>query len=60
MFLMLNIMYFTGFAYDNTPFVVRDNIADVIKALEQIGENLVNWFSSNKMKRNTNKCYLLF
>ena len=60
MFLVLNTTYFAGYANDSTPFVVRDNIADVIKALEQIGENLVNWFSSNKMKRNTNKCYLLF
>ena len=60
MFLILNTTYFTGFADDSTPFVVRDNIADVIKALEQIGENLVNWFSNNKMKLNTNKCYLLF
>ena len=60
MFLVLNTTYFAGYANDSTPFVVRDNIADVIKALEQIGENLVNWFSNNKMKLNTNKCYLLF
>ena len=58
MFLMLNIMYFTGFAYDNTPFVVRDNIADVIKALEQIGENPVNWYSNNEMNLNTINCDL--
>ena len=58
MFLMLNIIYFTGFAYYNTPFVVRDNRADVIKALEQIGENLVNWFSNNEMNLNTYNCYL--
>ena len=43
----------------NTPFVVRDNIADVIKALQEIGENLVNWFLNNEMKLNTDKCYLL-
>ena len=58
MFLMLNIMYFTGFAYDNTPFMVRDNIADVIKALEQIGENPVNWYSNNEMNLNTINCDL--
>ena len=59
MFLILNTTYFTGFADDNTPFVVRDNIADVIKALEEIGENLVNWFSNNEMNLNTYKCHLL-
>ena len=48
MFLILNTTYFTGYADDNTPFVVRDNIGDVIKALEEIGEILVNWFSIMK------------
>ena len=38
----------------------RDNIADVIKALEEIGEDLGNWFSNNKMKLITNRSHLLF
>ena len=59
MFLILNTTYFTGFADDNTPFVVRDDIADVIKALEKIGENLVNWFPNNEMNLNTYICHLL-
>ena len=59
MFLILKGTYFTGYADDNTPFVVRDNIKDVIKALEEIGESLVNWFSNNEMKLNTDKCHLL-
>ena len=59
MFLILNTIYFTGYADDNTPFVVRNNITDVIKALEEIGKNLVNWFSNNEMKLNTIKCHLL-
>ena len=37
---MLKDKYFTGYADDNTPFVVRDNIADVTKALEEIGKDL--------------------
>ena len=59
MFLILKGTYFTDYADDNTPFVVRDNIKDVIKALEEIGESLVNWFSNNEMKLNTDKCHLL-
>ena len=39
--------------------MVRDNIADVIKALEEIGENLVNWFSNNEINLNTYKYHLL-
>ena len=50
---------FTGYAGDNTPFLVRDNIADIIKALEKIGENLLNRFSNNEMKLNIDKCHLL-
>ena len=59
MFLILNTTNFTGYVDDNTPFVIRDNIAGVIKALEEIGENLVNWVSNNEMKLNTDKCHLL-
>ena len=59
MFLILKATYFTGYADDNTPFVVRDNIVDVIKALEEIGESLVNWFSNNEMTLNIDKCHLL-
>ena len=59
MFLLLNEAQFTGFADDNTPFVVRDNIPDVISALEEIGEKLLIWFSDNQMKLNTDKCHLL-
>ena len=59
MFLILKGTYFTGYADDNTPFVVRDNITDVTKALEEIGESLVNWFSNNQIKLNTDKCRLL-
>ena len=44
MFLILKSTYFTSYADENTPVVVRDNIADVVKALEEIGESLVNWF----------------
>ena len=43
----------------NTPFVVRENTTNVIKALEDIGENLIKWFSDNQMKLNTDKCHVL-
>ena len=55
----LKTIYFTDYADDNTPFAVRDNITDLVKALQEIGENFVNWFSNNEMKLNTDKCHLL-
>ena len=39
--------------------MVRDNIADVIKAPEEIGENILNWFLNNEIKLNTDKCHLI-
>ena len=59
MFLILKSIYFIGYADVNRLFVVRDNIADVIKALKEIGEDLLNWFLNNEMKLNTDKCNLL-
>ena len=32
MFVILKTTYFTGYADDKTPFVVRDNVTDMIKA----------------------------
>ena len=51
MFQILKATYFTGYADDNTLFVVRDK-SDIIKALEETGESLANWFSNDEMKLN--------
>ena len=59
MFLILKTTSFTDHADDNTPFLVRENTTNVIKALEDIGENLIKWFSDNQMKLNTDKCHAL-
>ena len=58
-FLFLHEAQFSGYADDNTPFVVRDNISDVIAALKEIGRKLLIWFSDNQMKLNADKCHLL-
>ena len=47
MFLILKTIYFFGYTDNNILFVVRDNITDVMKALEEIGDNFVNWFLNN-------------
>ena len=59
MFLILKGTYFIDYADDSTPFLVRDKIKDVIKALEETEKNFVNWFSNNEMKLNADKCHLL-
>ena len=44
MFLILKTNSFTGYVDDNTPFVVRENTTNVIKALEDIGKNFIKRF----------------
>ena len=59
MFLILKTVYFTGYADDNPPLVVADNISDIIRFLEEVGENVITWFFNNPMKLNPDKCHLL-
>ena len=40
-FLFLHQAQFTGYADGNTPFVVRNNITEMISALEEIGEKFL-------------------
>ena len=47
MFLILKTTSFTSYADDNTSFMVRENTSNVIKVLEDIGKNLIKWFSDN-------------
>ena len=59
MFLILKTTSFTGYEDDNNPSVIRGNINNTIKALEDIGGNLIKWFSDNQMKLNTSKYNVL-
>ena len=58
MFLILKTITFTRYADDKTPFAVRENATNVIKALEEI-KYPMNWFSDNLMKLNIDKCHVL-
>ena len=58
-FLILKAIHFTGYTDNNTLFEVKNNIVDVIKALEEIGEKLLNWILNDEMKLNTDKYRLL-
>ena len=50
MFQFLHDAQFTGYVDDNKPFVVRDNIPDLISVLGEIVEKLLSWFSYNENK----------
>ena len=58
MFLILMTTSFTGYADDNTSFMVREKATIVIKALEDIGVNLQNGFQITKWNLNTDKSHV--
>ena len=41
------MIYFSSYADDNIPLVITDNIQDVIRSLEEVGENLISWILTN-------------
>ena len=51
-------------ADDRTPFIVENNIDNVIASLEQVCDALfnwfkINWFKINRLKSNVDKCHVL-
>ena len=48
-----------SYADDNTPFVVENNIDNVIASLEQVSDASLNWFKNNRLKNNVDKCHVL-
>ena len=59
MLLILETVYFTGYADGNIHFAVADNIKDVIPFLEEVCKNLFTWFFNNQMMLISEKCHLL-
>ena len=59
MVLILKTTCFSSYADDNIPFGVTDNIQDVIRSLEEVGENLITQFCERQTKLNPDKCHQL-
>ena len=41
------------------PFIVENNIDNVIASLEQVSDALFNWLKNNRLKNNADKCHVL-
>ena len=48
-----------SYADDSTPFIVENNIDNLIASLEQASYTLFNWFKNGRLKSNINKFHLL-
>ena len=59
LFFVLKDIDIAGYADDNTPFIVENNIDNVIASLEQVSDALFNWFKNNRLKNNVDKCHVL-
>ena len=40
-----------------SSFAFADNIKDVIQFLEEVGKNLISWFSDSQLKLNPDNCF---
>ena len=56
---ILNGVDIANYADDNTPYVITDNINGVIASFEKASKALFEWFDSNLLKSNAEKCHLL-
>ena len=55
----MNETDFASYADDSTPYVVGNNIEDVIIKLQNVSLTLFQWFYDNQMKANPDKCHFI-
>ena len=55
LFFVVKDIDITSYADDSTPFIVENNIDNVIASLDA----LFNWFKNNRLKSNVDKCHVL-
>ena len=56
LFFIIKDIDIASYADDTTPFIVENNIEDVIISFEQASVDLFNWFKNNRLKSNADKC----
>ena len=59
LFIIIDITYFASYADDNTLYVIKNTITEVLHKLETVSKKLFMWFAENEMMANVDKCHLL-
>ena len=59
LFFTVNDIDTASYADGNTPYMIADNVDDLITSLEQASNGLFEWFKNNLLKSNADKCHLL-
>ena len=44
---------------DSMLFIMENNVDNVIVSMEQVSDDLLNWFKNNRVKSNGDECHLL-
>ena len=59
LFSIMNNVNFASFADDDTPYVIRDGVIQVIESLTEASGELFCWLTNNQMKANPDNCHLI-
>ena len=59
LFFFIKDIYLANYADDNTTYATNKDISILLKTLEEETSILLNWFTNNEMKPNTDKCHLI-
>ena len=59
LFFVVKDIDIASYTDDSTPFIVENNIDNVIASLEQVSDALFNQFKNNRLKYNVDKCHAL-
>ena len=59
LFFTVNDIDIASYVDDKTPYMIADNVDDLITSLEQASNGLFEWFKNNLLKSNADKCHLL-
>ena len=59
LFFIVKDIDIASYADDNTPFIVEDNIENVIASLEEATNALFDWFDNNRLTSNPHMCHAL-
>ena len=59
LFFIVKDMDIASYADDATPFIVEDNIENLIASLEEASNTLFVWLKNNRLKSNPDKCHAL-
>ena len=59
MLFTVNDIDIASYADDDTPYMIADNVDDLITSLEQASDSFFEWFKNNRLRSNADKYHLL-